>query len=426
MTAALSGCGLGRKASVVAALGVVTVLVIVCLQLELSQSTSKSVLFRLMPREKTVVGEHSVPQGFTGDSNLPYPSHVIENIQDPPPNSVFKEPPRVANDTHLKKILFWNDDYVNKHFEFGFGREPFLLGGCRVNTCVTTGDRNRYPIEEVDAVIWHLRSHDRSLPKKRSPHTRYVFWFLESPSYMFGNLRNYHNVFNWTFTYRMDSDIPQPYNRVFRRRKALPPTNRNYAAGKTKLAAWFVSHCGTDSGRDRVVEQLQKRLSVDVYGKCGKLKCPMNKRNKCFEMLNKNYKFYLSFENSLCRDYVTEKFFKMMSLDVVPVVYGSANYSALAPPHSYIDALSFPSVNELADYLLYLHHNDTAYNEYFRWKRFHQMFGRWTLVSQQYCDLCEKLHTDTTTKIYDMQKWYVGGAQCKNQNSADIKRFIYG
>ena len=58
--------------------------------------------------------------------------------------------------------------------------------------------------------------------------------------------------------------------------------------------------------------------------------------------------------------------FGRRSLDVVPVVYGLGNYSAVAPPHSYIDALSFPSVNALADYLLYLHHNDTAYNEYFR------------------------------------------------------------
>jgi alpha-1,3-fucosyltransferase len=50
----------------------------------------------------------------------------------------------------------------------------------------------------------------------------------------------------------------------------------------------------------------------------------------------------------------------------VPVVYGLAPYDTLAPPHSYINALDFPTAEDLADYLLYLDSNDTAYNEYFR------------------------------------------------------------
>lgn len=58
-------------------------------------------------------------------------------------------------------------------------------------------------------------------------------------------------------TYRRDSDIDWPYGQV----ETLPtaPTTeeeilvarknvtRNYAAGKNKLAVWFVSHCKTDS-----------------------------------------------------------------------------------------------------------------------------------------------------------------------------------
>jgi alpha-1,3-fucosyltransferase len=54
-------------------------------------------------------------------------------------------------------------------------------------------------------------------------------------------------------------------------------------------------------------------------------------------MVEANYKFYLSFENSLCRDYVTEKFWKVLMYDVVPIVYGAANYSLLAPAKSFIN-----------------------------------------------------------------------------------------
>lgn len=65
--------------------------------------------------------------------------------------------------------IYYNffQDYYNKHFGFGFGREPFLVAGCRVNTCTTTGDRMRYSIKEVDAIIWHFRANDRSLPEDR-------------------------------------------------------------------------------------------------------------------------------------------------------------------------------------------------------------------------------------------------------------------
>ena len=49
-------------------------------------------------------------------------------------------------------------------------------------------------------------------------------------------------------------------------------------------------------------------------------------------MAESGYKFYLSFENSFCTGYVTEKFYKALELDIIPVVMGGADYKARAPP----------------------------------------------------------------------------------------------
>lgn len=62
------------------------------------------------------------------------------------------------------------------------------------------------------------------------------------------------------------------------------------------------------------------------------------------EMIENNYKFYLAFENSICRDYVTEKLYNSLLFSTVPIVYGGADYDAIGlPPNSYIDVRNFKS-----------------------------------------------------------------------------------
>jgi len=73
--------------------------------------------------------------------------------------------------------------------------------------------------------------------------------------------------------------------------------------------AWFVSNCEDQNGRLDYARTLSKYISVDIYGKCGTKNCSRDNETSCFTKLEKDYKFYLAFENSNCKDYITEKFF---------------------------------------------------------------------------------------------------------------------
>ena len=85
------------------------------------------------------------------------------------------------------------------------------------------------------------------------------------------------------------------------------------------------------------------------------------------------FRFYLSFENAICQDYVTEKIFNALRLNTIPVVLGGANYTKILPPGSFINAGDFDSPKELANYLGVVLNNSTLYESYFAWRPFYDI-----------------------------------------------------
>lgn len=144
----------------------------------------------------------------------------------------------------------------------------------------------------------------------RTPDDIWIVHALESPSAAY-NFQGLENIFNWTTTYRSDSTIPVPYAKwvSFDHPKLKPEQDRNYAINKTKQVAMFVSNCDTSNDRLSYAKALSQHIQVDIYGDCGELSCPKSEHDKCLQMLEQDYKFYLAFENSNCRQYITEKFF---------------------------------------------------------------------------------------------------------------------
>ena len=52
---------------------------------------------------------------------------------------------------------------------------------------------------------------------------------------------------------------------------------------------------------------------------------------QCFTNIAERYWFYLAFENTICNDYITEKFWRTLDLKTVPIVMGGGNYLRDAP-----------------------------------------------------------------------------------------------
>ena len=293
------------------------------------------------------------------------------------------------------------------------GRQPLIDAHCPVTNCFFTDDEKHY--NQSDVVLFDIQTMSGA-PAHRFPNQRFVFYNNEAPTilnplpFILSKIR--FGFFNWTMTYRSDSDIVHRYGRISRKpsitRAALKKNS------KTKLIAWFVSHCSSFSQRDEYVRQLSRFIPVDIYGSCGNLTCSRDNKSLCLEMLRSDYKFYLAFENSLCPDYVTEKLFQTLMYDTVPVVLGGVDYDRFAPPHSFIDVRQFESAKQLADYLLLLDRSDHLYARYFDWKRHYEITCP---TMDGWCDLCRMAHQSETlpSKIYDdVHRWWVEQGHCDN------------
>ncbi|CAH8825714.1 unnamed protein product [Trichobilharzia szidati] len=285
---------------------------------------------------------------------------------------------------------------VKKKIIMHYGEYPILTisnyTSCYACECELSYDRSNW--READIIILT----DENYPRGERPPNQLWFIFIHEPPYKVKLSYDLGDRVNYTITYRQDSSVFLPYHNYkpfdpshsWDTRYPLP--SRNYAIGKTKMAAWFVTNCNPNSPRNEYAEELSKHFEVDIYGSCGTKTCPRTNEPECYKLLEKDYKFYLSFENSLCPDYITEKVFRnAYSHNIVPIVMGASieEYKRVSPPHSFIHVDEFESPAKLAEYMKYLDRNDTAYNEYFAWRE-HGAKDDW--MPRPECVLCLFAH----------------------------------
>ena len=101
-----------------------------------------------------------------------------------------------------KIILFYNTFFGRPHFDFGLGTKPFISAGCPQANCLTTSDKRLF--DKSAAVVFHMRNVQgvESMPKKRLPHQRWVFFLMEHPYHQWNAMPPFNGMFNLTMTYR--------------------------------------------------------------------------------------------------------------------------------------------------------------------------------------------------------------------------------
>ncbi|CAB4055955.1 FUT-1 [Lepeophtheirus salmonis] len=194
------------------------------------------------------------------------------------------------------------------------------------------------------------------------------FYALESPSNkLYVETSEWNGFFNWSMTYRLDSDFPILHGKLVSKTSDSQLTlddpsiehfgllnAKRFTRGKKEFAAWFVSNCLTKSRRELLVNALRQ------HG----------------------------------------------------IKVGGGDYASFLPKNSYIDATTSAKFVQnprvLAKQLKELDRSDAKYAEYFWWKnRFSARVLTVEDHAERHCQLCERLHEDASTKVIsDLEEWW--------------------
>ncbi|KAI4897121.1 hypothetical protein NFI96_004700 [Prochilodus magdalenae] len=305
------------------------------------------------------------------------------------PKQVELNSERVEKNLELTVVLVWLWPF-GQLYELNVCSSLFGIEGC-----LLTADRELF--NRSSGVIIHHRdiSQDLSnLPRStRPPHQKWIWMNLESPSHS-SRIPGLEKLFNVTLSYRSDADIHVPYGAVIYRQEEDQFTLPN----KSQLVCWIVSNWNPKHRRVKYYSELRKHIRVHTLGQAfghfvsdGDLSSVIS-----------TCKFYLAFENSAHRDYITEKLFNALAFGSVPITLGTSrkNYENFIPGDAFIHVDDFPSPKDLADHLQLLHEHDELYLRYFVWRR-HFTVKTSQFWAEHTCRTCEYLQKHKDFKTFN-------------------------
>ncbi|XP_019957928.2 alpha-(1,3)-fucosyltransferase 7 [Paralichthys olivaceus] len=296
-------------------------------------------------------------------------------------------------------ILLW---------QWPFGRSYSLAGDkClemyNISHCFLTD--NPAAFDTADVVVFHHQEISRgmsSLPLHlHRPASQHWVWMSMEPPVNNVKLKQFNGIFNWTMSYRRDADISIPYGQTI-----LQGDEQHFQAAPNRscLVSWVVSRYQPHQARSEVYQSLKKYIPIEVYGRWTNK--PLSDK-KLLPTIAKCL-FYLSFENSEAKDYISEKFWRnAFQAGAIPVVLGPSRetYEALAPPQSFIHVADFRSTADLAAYLKYVAQDRQIYEGYFQWHHTHRI-KTYTDWRERLCQICVKYPSLPANRVYqDLESW---------------------
>ena len=226
------------------------------------------------------------------------------------------------------------------------------------------------------------------------------------------------NRFNVTVSYESGADIPLNYFhwahcrdpgvflQIERRRRARSWKKEASPVLFMARNCDFVAH-----KRNGIVRKLSTMLNVDSLGKCMNSRpqedpnrmwlprqcshLPQSERKYAKYCVIASYYFYLSIENSISIDYITEKVYEPLLVGTIPVYLGAPNIEAFLPTtHSAILITDFRSLSSLAKYLRCILRTPSLRKHYEAWSTRPLLPGFQAMIANEapMCRVCKRVY----------------------------------
>ncbi|KAI6198709.1 Fucosyl transferase [Aphelenchoides besseyi] len=297
-------------------------------------------------------------------------------------------------ETEKPIVLFWTNFWGN---EFNLSTIFHTNSNCPYSCLFTY---NKIYAQVAAIRILHQHDYNNNWLPPVNPQALNAFLMMESPdnAMIYGDSLFRADYFNITISYRSTSTVYLPYNEFVRRDGSetagqiwtSEQIEKSVANKKTVFAS--ISNCrAVTSARTEFIDELNKYVNVTKVGLCYGQRVDDQMMKK---LVDEHY-FTLAFENSVCPEYTTEKYWRLKEL-VVPVIFSR---SVLNPNQvlngTFLAASDFESPRELAEFLQTLIEDKQKYMNYFEWTKNYRRTMNGNLVngiavtnSNAGCQLC--------------------------------------